>query len=119
MVRYNQNDVIAVEWYDTEPDVHYSWKERKTFLGMTTRRAGFYYWAMPENYTWRIGELPDTHFFKDGIVYQKPSVIVYLRDHHTDTTYFETVQEAEAFAESVYQQKKQNDNRTKRSIKSS
>ena len=80
MVRYNQNDVIAVEWYDTEPDVHYSWKERKTFLGMTTRRAGFYYWAMPENYTWRIGELPDTHFFKDGIVYQKPSVIVYFHN---------------------------------------
>ena len=100
MVRYDKDSVIYVEWFDAEPDTDYYYDTQKTFFGIVFSRGGFRYAPTPGG-SCLVNDIPPNHIIIGCRMCYKPRVVVYLRDNHTDTTYFKTVQEAEEFADSV------------------
>jgi hypothetical protein len=93
------NEIIRVEWFDAEPDERYSIIKKKTFCGIPIRSPGLRISDFSGSCRTELG---NTHFVKDGIVYQKPRVIVYLSNNEKETYWFGYVEQAHDFVEKIF-----------------
>ena len=52
-----------------------------------------------------IGEVPEYHILKNGLVYELPEVVMYFQNRTETIKYFDSLEEAQYFAESITQGK--------------
>ncbi len=91
---YNLEKLVKIEVCDFYPSVWYTWKPKKTFLGMTTQKEGVYFsvWDSFETTT-----IPKNLVLKNDTLYEKPIVTLYYESKAEKTYRFETLQEANEF----------------------
>lgn len=90
---YNLEKLIKINLIESYKSTRYCYKTKKTFLGLTIRKEGFYYDLFREYYD----ECPEDYFLQDGIVYTKPECTLYYQNNITKTYVFDTLFEAETF----------------------
>lgn len=98
MEKYNLDKLVKVECNDSYESIRYYYQDQIKFLGIVIRKEGFY-----ENlYGGYMGlKIPNNHTFKNGIVYEKPEVILHYQDSHSKVYYFNSFDEAQKFADDI------------------
>lgn len=103
MEKYNLDKLIKVVINDKYHARWFSYKKEKRFLWFRTRKEGFYEWVWDEF----VGvDVPKNHFMKDGVLYEKPEVVLCYQNDYTKTYYFDTYLEAQTFASNLTNDKK-------------
>lgn len=98
MEKYNLDKLVKVECNDFYPARWYRYEKEKKFLGIVIRKEGFYEKIWDEY----LGlEVPKNHTLKNGIVYEKPEVILHYQDSHSKVYYFNSFDEAQKFADDI------------------
>jgi len=101
MNKYNLDKLVKVRVYDFHPSTSY--------IFMKEKKAKYFWQDSCEEGVYKsFGGLvskgiktPENHVIKDGIVFEKPEVTMYLQGGISTTKYFETLIESEEFANSI------------------
>lgn len=95
---FNLDKVTYIKQYDAEPSTYYTYKTEKRFLGIVIRQEGVYY-NIDNDYLGR--EIPDNHFFKDGVIYNKPHCNLYFTALDYNSYYFDAYDDVLRFINTV------------------
>lgn len=96
LVKVKVNDFYPSKWY------YYFKHKPKKYFWQTERKEGVYLDMIELSY---IGEMPETHILKNGLIYELPEVVMYFQNDIETKKYFDSLEEAQAFAESITQGK--------------
>jgi len=95
LIRVTVNDLYASKWY--------VFKKEKKLFGIVIREKGFYT-CIYDSY---IGtQAPENHVIIDNIMFEKPGVVLSFQDGHKKTFYFNSLEDAEAFARNLTNDRK-------------
>jgi hypothetical protein len=99
MNKYNLNKLVKVGVHDFYPSARYHCKKELRFLGVVLRKEGIYDTLRDEYLGFTA---PEFHALKDdGIIYEKPEVVLYYQSDFCKTYIFNTINEAKAFADEI------------------
>lgn len=85
MTSYNIDQIVKVKFFPEERS-SIVWRSQKTFLGLVTRDAGYYDLRYDMSVLSYMGEwLPSDYYCKDGDVYRKSFVKIWLSNGGTET----------------------------------
>ena len=101
MNKYNLDKLVKVAVRDFNQSMWYEYQTEKRFLGVRIRKAGFTEFALFRHSGEVFDEVPENHILKDGIVYQKPKVILHYVAEHYKEYYFESLSEAKQFSDKI------------------
>lgn len=95
---YNLEKLVKIEVCGFYPSVWYTWKPKKTILGITTQKEGIYHnvWN-----SFETEKIPDNLVLKNEILYNKPIVTLYYESKIEKTYRFDTLKEANEFRDKV------------------
>ena len=101
MTTYFLENLIKVETRDFVQRGRYVYKKEKRFLFFLLQEQGFYdTWGFSDIY---LGmEAPKNHKLKDGIVFEKPKVILFFHEGDRVEQHFESISDALVFSEKLY-----------------
>ena len=95
---YNLDKLIKVVVNDISPAAFIYFKKEKRFFGALITREGFYEWPFDEF----IGtETPKNYIFKNGVLYDKPEVVLVFQEGYKKRYIFDTYEEANNFAKDL------------------
>lgn len=91
MKKYNSEKIVKVTLNDFYKSSWWTYKEEKKFLGIIVTRKGFHS---------RLGdyqkECPERHVLRDGVVYEKPEVVIVYESDEVRTFIFDSYDKAKA-----------------------
>ena len=95
---YNLEKLVKIVVNDFYISRWYYYQKRKTFLGLTTKEEGVY------SHIWNDFqgiEISKNLALKDGVLYEKPEVILYYESNIEKYYIFDTLKEATDFRDKV------------------
>lgn len=101
MIDYNLEKLVSVSVIKEQKSNWYKYRNQKKFLGIVTQKEGIYYCFLGNTYEGL--EAPEYHTLRDGIIYEKPMVILYFTDKSTSKC-FDTYEQAESYANNIKNQ---------------
>jgi len=99
-MRINPNQICSIRVHEQLAHRFFVFYEEKKFLGLTTRKEGFYYTALFENnyYTNEVIEELYPNCFIGGMsVFYRPHIEVHMSNKQIHTKYFESIDEMHEF----------------------
>jgi len=100
MNQINPNEISSIRTVLDSEVVGYEYREEKRFLGIRTRKAGFYYWITLNDYLVTKEELRSKGFIVFyNSVYYKPSLEITMKNGNTHCKSFYTEKELINFRE--------------------
>lgn len=93
LVKVTVSDLYHSKWYRfiKEKQAKYFWQD--------SYKQGFYVACVGLNF--KGSEPPKGHIFKDGVVFEKPHVTMYLQGGVETRKYFDTLNQAQDFASEI------------------
>jgi hypothetical protein len=96
---YNLEKLVRISVSNEHPAFSYSWRKRKTFLGIEIQKEGVYYDFFGGSF--ESSKVPKNMVLKNGILHYKPSVALIYEAKIQKTYYFENIEEANDFCDKV------------------
>ena len=103
---YNLKKLVRIEVKDFRELRNPTYKEKTTFLGVTIQSEGWYGYLNKveqpiEEHLKQCGYDLDKLVIKEKEVLEKPYVLLHFQDKHRRIQHFETLQDAQDFAENI------------------
>lgn len=98
MEKYNLEKLVKVVVNDYCVARMFVYKTKETFLGITTQKEGVYdrFWR-----NFLSKEIPEYHVLKNGIIYEKPEVVLIFQSGVKKYEFFDTYESAKKYADEI------------------
>lgn len=97
MKKYNLDKLVKVECHDCYLSDWYTYRKEIRIFGIRIRKSGVY-----DFFDIFCGQsIPQNHFLEGGKIYEKPEVILNFHGGHSKRYYFDSLSEADSFANEI------------------
>lgn len=97
MIRIKRDKIVSISACKESKSIVFRYKPDRIYLfGLIKIKGGVFYNIIDSR-----SELPDDCFIKDGIVYEKPCVIIRMIDRRNVKIPFDTIEQCKAYIKRV------------------